>query len=301
MIGCADEMETEMNKKNFHGSTGPAGWDKNRYNFSRCKMLLVAVVFLATASLTDCSCKNRFLYYPYKQIVATPADEALAYEDVYFDTADGVHLNGWWVPTGKKRGTVLFCHGNGGNISFLLQTIHIYNSMKLDVFVFDYRGYGRSGGIPSEEGTYRDVEAAWAYLTGVKKIDPAQIIVIGRSLGGSIAAWLCANRTPRALVLESTFTKAADVANFHYRFAPGMLIFGDTYNTEAYCSRVRSPLLVVHSPDDEIIPYELGKKLFSSAPEPKYFLLIRGPHNTGFLQSVRQYISGIDNFLLKHR
>ncbi len=254
---------------------------------------------LAAALVSECSCKNRFLYYPSSGIVAVPSDEGLAYEDVFFFASDGVRLNGWWVPAAKGRGVVLFCHGNGGNISFLLQTISIYNSLKLDVLVFDYRGYGRSGGTPSEEGTYRDVEAAWEYLVRARKTDPGAIIVIGRSLGGPIAAWLCKTRSPRGLVLESTFTKAADVANFHYRLAPGSLLFGSSYDTAAHLADVRCPVLVVHSPEDEIIPYEMGEKLFRLVRGPGEFVVIHGPHNTGFMMSADQYAAAVERFALK--
>ncbi|OHD64664.1 MAG: hypothetical protein A2176_10170, partial [Spirochaetes bacterium RBG_13_51_14] len=180
----------------------------------------LSLIFLMILFFIDCGCKNRLLFYPYKQIIAEPIAAGIAYDDVYFKTEDGVLLNGWWVPARVAQATVLFCHGNGGNISFLIDTIRIIHSMGLNVLVFDYRGYGRSGGTPSEEGTYRDVKAAWDYLVSDKKIPAPKIILIGRSLGGSIAAWLAQSRSPLALVLESTFTKAADVANFHYRFAP---------------------------------------------------------------------------------
>jgi len=274
---------------------------EKKMNFSQRGIVVAIVFFISAASLAECSCKNRFLFYPYREIVSLPSDEGFTYEDVYFRASDGVRLNGWWVPAGKSSGVVLFCHGNGGNISFLIQTVEIYNSLELDVFVFDYRGYGRSDGVPSEDGTYRDVEAAWNYLTGVRKIEAGKIVVVGRSLGGAIAAWLCTVRTPRALVLESTFTRAADVANFHYPLAPGMILFGDTYDTAARLALVQCPVLVIHSPEDEIVPYELGKKLFGISPEPKEMLVIHGPHNTGFMMSAGQYASAIEQFLRKHR
>jgi uncharacterized protein len=247
--------------------------------------------------LAFCGCKNRLLFYPQKQLVATPAAAGLAYEDLYIRTDDGVSLNAWWVPAPSARGTVLFCHGNGGNISYLIGTIGIFNSLKLNVLVFDYRGYGRSGGAPSEEGTYLDAKAVWDHLTVARKIDAGSIVVIGRSLGGPIAAWLCRDRKPAALVMESTFTKAADVADYHYRIAPGRLIFCDTYDAAAHLSRARCPVLVVHSPEDEIIPYQLGKKLFQIAPGIRRLLVIHGPHNEGFMRSLDSYAAGLDHFV----
>ena len=177
-----------------------------------------AVILAALLLPSGTGCKNRLMFHPYNQLVANPSAAGLPFEDIYFSTEDGVRLNGWWVAAPGGRGTVLFCHGNAGNISFLVETIAIYHEMGLDVLVFDYRGFGRSGGTPSEEGTYRDSAAAWKYLTVEKKVPPSRIILVGRSLGGPIAAWLSQDRSPGGLVLESTFTRAADVADAHYNF-----------------------------------------------------------------------------------
>jgi uncharacterized protein len=259
---------------------------------SSCIILLAVLVPLAGTG-----CKNRLMFHPYGQLVSDPSAAGMAFEDVYFKTEDGILLNGWWVASPEGRGTVLFCHGNAGNISFLVETIGIFRGMGLNVFVFDYRGFGRSGGVPTEEGTYRDVTAAWKYLTVEKKASPPQIILVGRSLGGSIAAWLARHRSPGALVLESTFTRAADVANYHYDFSPGDLLLGDAYNTVASLSLLRCPVLVVHSPEDEIVPYKLGKELFEKARGPKEFLVIHGTHNGGFMQSQDNYTSGLRRFI----
>jgi pimeloyl-ACP methyl ester carboxylesterase len=232
--------------------------------------------------------------------VADPSSIDLEYENINFKTEDGVNLNGWWVPMKGAKGTLLFCHGNGGNISFLLDTIRIFNSLGLNVLVFDYRGYGKSGGSPTEEGTYLDARAAWQFLRGIKKIEPDKIILAGRSLGGSIAAWLGRNYRPRVLILESTFTKAADVADFHYMIKPGCVVFGNAYNTEERLSRVECPVLIVHSPDDEIIPYAFGRRLFERARTPKEFLEIRGSHNSGFLESMAEYRAGLNRFISKY-
>ena len=266
----------------------------------RTTIHITALVLLIVAAVSGCGCKNRYLFHPYRQMVTVPAAIGLAFDDAYFTADDGVKLNGWWVPASSSRGTVLFCHGNAGNISFLIDTINIFHQMRFNVFVFDYRGYGRSGGKPSEEGTYKDAAAAWTYLVRTRNIAPRTIAVIGRSLGGPIAAWLCQTRTPGALVLESTFTRAADVALFHYRMAPADLLFGDTYNAAGYLARVRCPVLVVHSPEDEIIPYNLGIKLFQAVQGPREFLQIHGSHNSGFLDSLNLYVPVLERFLLKN-
>ncbi|MBN2159235.1 MAG: alpha/beta hydrolase [Spirochaetes bacterium] len=258
---------------------------------------ILGAVIIGVFALSGAACKNRFLFYPERQIVSTPAASGLAWEDVYFTTDDGVRLNGWWVPASSPRCTVLFCHGNGGNISYLVGTIGIYHSLNFSVLVFDYRGYGMSGGVPSEEGTYRDVRAAWDFLTETKSIAPVRIVVIGRSLGGPIAAWLCRSAAPAGLVLESTFTCAADVADSHCRISPGRLVFGDTYDTASYAARADCPVLVIHSPDDEIVPFELGERLYRSIPGSKEFLRISGSHNAGFIKSVGRYSAGLDMFV----
>lgn len=259
-------------------------------------VIVVAVIMLMSGS----GCKNRLMYHPYGQLVSDPAAAGLQYENVYFKTSDGILLNGWWVAAPGARGAILFCHGNAGNISFLVDTIDIFHGMGLNVFVFDYRGFGRSGGTPTEEGTYRDAAAAWRYLTVGKKVPASKIIIVGRSLGGPIAAWLAQYRMPAALVLESTFTRAADVADFHYRFSPGAIVLGDAYDTAAYLRRIRCPVLVIHSPEDEIVPYELGKRLYEIDGPDREFLEIRGSHNGGFLQSLDRYASGLDRFIDGH-
>lgn len=263
----------------------------------RARRAVPGAVLACVLALPGAACKNRLLFYPARQIVSTPAASGLAWEDVYFTASDGVSLNGWWVPAPSSRCTVLFCHGNGGNISFLGPRIEIYHSLNFDVFVFDYRGYGMSGGKPSEEGTYRDVQAAWDYLTETRNIRPDRIVVIGMSLGGPIAAWLCQTAVPAALVLESTFTGAADVADSHYRMSPGRLVFGDAYHTASYATRAKCPVLVVHSPDDEIIRFELGERLYRLIPGKKEFLRISGSHNAGFIESIDRYSSGLERFV----
>lgn len=144
----------------------------------------------------------RFIYYPnlpLSIIPGTPKDVGLDYEDISFISGDGVKLNGWYISRKDALGIVLFCHGNAGNIGHRLESVKLFNSLGLEVFIFDYRGYGMSDGKPSEAGIYRDVEAAWNYLIVERKIQKEKIIVFGRSLGGAIASWLATRNTPGAL------------------------------------------------------------------------------------------------------
>lgn len=246
------------------------------------------------------SCSSTFIYYPEKKIRGTPADLNLAYESVYIEAKDKVMVSGWWVPVTGARGVVLFFYGNGGNVSYYLDILPVFNELGLTTLMIDYRGYGLSEGHPSEEGTYNDAEAAWDFIIHEKKIPPNRIIVMGRSLGGAIAAWLASRTNPGLVILESSFLSFAKVAKDLYPWAPAKLLFGNIYNTEAAIGIIRSPVLIIHSQGDEIVPFNHGIKLFELAREPKEFLKISGSHNSGFHESLNVYTSGIDRFISKH-
>jgi len=238
---------------------------------------------------------DRLVFFPRRELWADPSERGLPYENTIFPAGDGTLLHGWFLP-GKGRGTVLFCHGNAGNISHRLDTLEILSGLGLSVLIFDYRGYGRSEGKPSEEGVYRDVEGAWRYLVGDRKIRPEKIVISGRSLGGAVAAWSAERHTPAGLILESTFTSLADIGKHHYFFLPVKLIVGDAFNTLGRMKNISCPVLVAASPDDEIVPGEHGRILHKAAGEPKWFLPLKGDHNMGFLSTGKAYIEGLDAF-----
>lgn len=242
----------------------------------------------------------RLLYYPNmggRELRTSPADIGLEYESVDIVTGDGVRLHGWFVDARPQRGTLLFFHGNAGNISHRLDSLRIFNRLELATLIIDYRGYGQSGGRVSEEGTYRDAEAAWQYLTTTRGIDPRHIIVFGRSLGGAVAAHLAVRHPPGGLILESVFTSVPDMAARHYPFFPVRLLSRFSYDARRAVKEVACPVLIVHSPEDEIIPFENGLALFAAADEPKAFLEIRGSHNEGFLAGGSLYHDGLDDFV----
>lgn len=254
------------------------------------------IVFLAWAF------QHRLLYLPNmpgRDWAATPHALGLEYEDVRLTTRDGIELSAWWVPARPQRGTVLFLHGNAGNISHRLESIEIFHRLGMSVLIVDYRGYGKSDGAPSEAGTYRDAEAAWNHLVEERQLAAGDIIIFGRSLGASIAAHLArgVSPAPAALILESPMTSAPDMAQSAYPFLPARWLTRFSYATRTYVAQADCPVLVIHSEDDEIIPYAQGKAVFKAAPEPKRFLALRGGHNTGFLESVEAYVNGIDGFL----
>lgn len=241
--------------------------------------------------------QSHYIYYPVRALSTDPSSIGLNFESVSFETADGVKLSGWFIPRKNARGVILFCHGNAGNISHRLESIQIFHQLGLGVFIFDYRGYGESQGKPTEPGTYRDAEAAWRYLTEERQIDPNQVIIFGRSLGGAIGAWLAQHHTPGALILESTFTSLPDIAARVYPYLPVRLLLRFRYNTAEYLGRVNCPVLIVHSRDDEIMPFRHGQRLFGIAKEPKKFLEITGTHNEGFITSGKRYKDGLNAFI----
>ena len=254
-------------------------------------LLLVVYLFFFQA---------RFMYAPDREITATPAETGLEYEDVIIRASDGLKLSGWFIPAERPRATILFCHGNAGNISDRLESIRVFNRLNLNIFIFDYRGYGRSEGKPSEKGTYLDSEAAYRFLTEDKQIKNDDIIIFGRSLGGAVAAYLARKYNPGSLILEGTFTSALDIAKDIYPYLPVKIISRYNYNTEDYLNRTKCPVLIIHSSEDRMIPLTHGQRLFESANEPKEFLEITGTHNSGFMTTGKRYDDCLDTFISKY-
>ncbi|GMR18309.1 MAG: alpha/beta hydrolase [Gammaproteobacteria bacterium] len=237
------------------------------------------------------------VYFPIKKLDGTPEDWRLSYEDITLTTEDGLKLNGWFIPTASAKKVVLFFHGNAGNISHRRESVEIFHELNLNVFIFDYRGFGSSEGRPGERGTYRDARAAWRYLVEQRHLEPDNIILFGRSLGGVIATKLATEVNAAGLIVESTFSSARAMASRVMPLLHYVLWERFDYNTAAYIKKVNMPVLVTHSPADEIIPYQQGRRIFEMANEPKTFLELRGDHNNGFYESGEVYIKGLRDFL----
>jgi fermentation-respiration switch protein FrsA (DUF1100 family) len=266
------------------------------------KFLILALGLYAGLTALIYFRQSSLIYYPNvagRELTSTPQHIGLAFEDVELITEDRLGLHGWFIPSENARGNLLFFHGNAGNISHRLDSIAIFNRMGLNVFIFDYRGYGRSQGRPTESGTYRDAEAAWSYLVDTRAVDAGEIIVFGRSLGSSIAAWLASRHRPAGLILESGFSSVPSMAQRLYPFLPVKWLAKFSYDTAGYVGNLACPLLVVHSKSDEIIPYAEGRLLFDAAPADKQFLDIRGGHNDGFIVSGQAYADGLSRFIGK--
>jgi len=246
--------------------------------------------------------QSNMVYFPEigREMVATPRQAGLDYEDVKLVTADGFALHGWFVPSALSRGTVLFLHGNAGNISHRLDSLLMFHRLGYSTLIIDYRGYGNSGGKPSEQGTYQDAEAAWRHLTETRKIPSDTIVFFGESLGGAVAAWLATRHRPGALVIASGFTSVPDLAAKFYPFLPVRWLSRFDYDTRTYLSTVEAPVFIAHSPEDEIIPYQHGRALYDAAKAPKQFLELGGGHNEGFIFVRESWVQALGEFLNRH-
>lgn len=249
--------------------------------------------------------QGNLLHLPSSQLVRTPADEGLDYEDVELTTQDGETLHGWWLPHAEPAGTVLFFHGNAGNISHRLDSLRIFHQLEQQVLIIDYRGYGESSGSPSEEGLYEDARTAWQWLLDEQQVAADSVTLFGRSLGAAVATKLAIglgeNEQPASLILESAFTSVPDMGARLYPFLPVRTLSRYDYDTEAMVAEVRVPILVVHSPQDDIVPFRHGEAIQQAAAAgnaPRVeFLEISGDHNTGFLTSGDVYRDGLAEFL----
>ncbi len=244
--------------------------------------------------------QDKLIFFPARRLEAAPTQIGLAYEDLFLKTKDGVRIHAWYIPSEKNRAAMLFCHGNAGNISHRLESIALYHQFGFNILIFDYRGYGKSGGRPDEDGLYQDARAAYDFLRDVKKTPTGKIIIFGRSLGGAVACETALTHPCGALIMESAFTSTADMGRRLYPFFPTRFLIRHAFASIKKISRVKCPILIIHSRDDEMIPFAMGESLYQTARTPKTFLPIHGSHNSGFLTSGRYYIQGLDQFVSRH-
>ena len=257
-------------------------------------VLLIAYVYVFQARLIF------FPNVPGRALAATPSQIGLWFEEVRIRTADRVDLHGWYVPAPADAPVILLCHGNAGNIAHRLDWLEILRGMGFAVLLFDYRGFGRSSGTPTEQGTYLDAQAAWDYLTNTKGFSPRSIVIVGESLGGPIAAHLAKDVAPAALILVSTFTSVPNLARTFYWYLPVRLLARFQYPTATYVARVHVPTLVIHSRDDETIPFLHGEELRRRASGPAQLLEIFGDHNAALMLSRPKLTEGMRSFLEAH-
>ncbi len=254
-----------------------------------CYLGLVALMALT---------QSRQLYLPARALATDPAAHGMVYKDVWLQTRDGVRLHAWMIPAENERGVLLFLHGNAGNISHRMDSIRIFHELGLSVLILDYRGYGQSEGRPDEQGTYLDARAAWEWLTVDRGVASDRIIVFGRSLGSAVAAELATHVRPAAVILESAFTSMPDLAAELMPWLPVRWLLRFDYNTLSRAPLIESPVLIVHSRDDELVPFSHGEQVFAALIARRHFLAIQGGHNDGFMRSRSDYVAGLRRFLL---
>lgn len=216
--------------------------------------------------------------------------------DAWFTSSDGVKLHGWYVPHQNPAGVALFCHGNAGNITFMAESIRVlHDEHRLSVLAFDYRGYGRSSGVPSEEGIVLDARAARLWLARREGIREQDVILLGHSLGGGVAVELAAEDGARGLVLASTFTSLPDVAEWHAPWLPASELMTNRLNSVERLREYGGPVLIVHGDADSVIPLEQGKRLFAVAPGPKRLIVNPGGDHIDELS--KEYRKAFESFL----
>lgn len=238
----------------------------------------------------------RGIFYPVKQIEITPKFIDTNFDDIYIKTQDHITINGWFIPYDSAKYTLLFFHGNAGNIGNRLEKIKMLRETGLNIFIIDYRGYGRSEGKPFEKGLYCDAKAAYEYLLHTRGIPPGKIILYGESLGAAIAIDLAAKSEIKAIILEGAFSCGKDMGKEIFPFLPAFF-FNNTYSSFKKIKTVKAAKLFLHSKEDEIVPFALSKKLFDSSPGEKFFTELSGSHNEAFLYSKNKYLSAISKFI----
>ncbi|MEX1138064.1 MAG: alpha/beta hydrolase, partial [Bacteroidota bacterium] len=271
---------------------------KSIFRFVR-SVLIAGIVALIFWSLIIMIFEEKFVFFPsgYSEDFYRSAAIGLNPTDHWFQAEDGTKLHAWFVQAKDPIGILLNFHGNGGNLAHRAEKIRRLRNAGLSTFIVDYRGYGRSEGGATESGVYQDARAAYDYLLSLPGIDSSSIIVHGTSLGGAVAVDLAVNRPVKAMILESTFSSAADVASVAYPFLPARFVMRTRLDSESKLPSIQIPLLFIHGSDDSIIPIRLGRKLFEAAREPKEFHLIQGAdHNDVFLVGGEHYTALVRRF-----
>ena len=242
--------------------------------------------------------ENFFVFHPQTHLDMLPDQLGLTYDSVSFEAKDGTKLHGWFFPLPGKSPVILFCHGNAGNISHRLDNIRKLLEHGFQVFIYDYRGFGRSKGRPSRKGVYLDGLAAYDYLRNRLGISPDRIILFGRSLGGAVATEIALKRKVQALILESAFTSTKDMAKTMPLFALLSPFLPAHYDNLKKIERITVPKLIIHGNRDEIVPFSMGERLFQAAPEPKIFHAVKGAgHNDTWVIGGKEYFETLTKFI----
>ena len=262
------------------------------------KLLIPGLILLYTGLLAELYFnQTNHVFHPEKEWETTPAASGLPFEDLTLTAADGVKLSAWYVPVKDAKGTALILHGNARNMGSDMDVIEMFPAMGWNVLILDYRGFGKSQGVPTEEGTYLDAQAAWDWLVKVRGESPERIVIVGRSLGAAIAAHLASRNPAGGLMLEAAFTTLTEVGQERYPLFPVKLLSKFRYETRSYLKETVCPVLIIHSRDDEIIPFHHAEALYAAAPGKKTLVEIGGPHRGGYQPTRGIYLRGVEEFL----
>lgn len=264
-------------------------------------MTLIAPLagYVAIVLYMYCS-QQRMVFFPDsggRALTRTPTEIGLAFESINLRADDGHKIHGWFVPHAAPGATLLYFHGNAGNVGRRLVPIRRWHDLGLSVLIIDYPGFGESSGEPSESGSYASARAAWTYLRNEKDIPSSDIIIFGRSLGGGVAAQLASEVDAKALILDSTFTSAPDVASGLYPWLPVQTMMHIRFETKDKLAVIDYPVLIMHSPDDEVIPYSHGTKNYEIVTAKKRFVELQGRHSNAPAASEPQYSEQVRKFL----
>ena len=263
---------------------------------------MAGALLAAVVSLIWPQFEKRMVFFPQREVLYSPAEVGLAYQDVSFPTADGLTLHGWFVPAPASRSetaaTWLWFHGNGGNVGHRVEELALlHHRLQANIFLFDYQGYGWSDGSPSETGTYRDARAALDYLASRGDLDMDSVFFFGHSLGASVAVELATEREPKGLVLVSPLSSIRDMANLTPIFRPFSWLVRGHYDSVARIGRINAPLLVLHGDLDELVPIEQGRRLFEAANDPKKFVTVTGAaHNDTYIVGGESFFGALADF-----
>jgi fermentation-respiration switch protein FrsA (DUF1100 family) len=263
-------------------------------------LVRIALGVLIGATLLLVFLEKQLIYYPGRVLEETPKSVGLVFEDVFLDVENGVKIHGWFIKTSPDPAapTVIFSHGNAGNIANRLDRIAGLRELGADFLLYDYRGYGQSTGEPDEEGTYRDGRAAYDYLVNTRYVDPSRIVLMGESLGCAITLQLALDRRIAGVVLEAPFASIRHMARAVYPFLPVGPFVRTRYDNLEKVARLKVPLFVAQGTLDEIIPIAQGRMVFDAAPEPKEFLAIDGAgHNNVYLKGGLRYRRALADFI----
>jgi uncharacterized protein len=244
--------------------------------------------------------EDSLIYFPSVHPEGFWNPRGFKFEDAWFTASDGTKLHGWYVPHSQPRAIVLFAHGNAGNVSHRAEILELFaNRLAVSVLIFDYRGYGRSEGKPSEAGVLADARAARSWLAERAAVSERQIVLMGESIGGAVMVDLASKDGARGLILENTFSSLPEVAAFHYPWVPVKMLMKTQLNSAKKIRDYHDPLLQIHGDADAIIPLALAERLYDAANEPKQFVLIPGgdhndPRTPEFIHALDQFIAGLE-------